>query len=403
MAGSAEHVQVAVVGGGQAGLAAAHELTALGLEPVVLERGRVGQTWRDRWDSFCLVTPNWSLRLPGHPYDGPDPDEFLPRDGIVDYLERYTQGLEVREGVDVERVDDLTLHTTAGEIKADAIVVATGAYQRPHRPAAAGTLPLSIRQLDLQDYRSEADLPGGRVLVVGSGQSGCQIAEELHEAGRDVVLACGKAPWLPRRIGDHDFVWWLVESGFLEAPVDSLPSPAAKLLSNPLATGHDGGHDLHLRTLRESGVTLTGHFLGADGHDARFAADLGDSVGWGDARYRELADLFRRTAQERGLGDPGLDEPPPFGEEGPERVDLRDFGAILFTSGFRPDYGSWLDWPGAFDSLGFPVHEDGESLTVPGVFFVGVHFLRKRKSALLMGVGEDAAVVAQRLAERLGT
>jgi putative flavoprotein involved in K+ transport len=389
-------VQVAVVGAGQAGLAVARELAGLGLEPVVLERGRVGQTWRDRWESFCLVTPNWSVQLPGGAYDGPDPDGYMTRDELVSYFERYAEDVPVREGVDVLGIEALTLRTTAGEITADAVVIATGAYQRAHRPVAAASIPSSLLQVDVEGYRSEGDLPPGRVLIVGSGQTGCQLAEELHQAGRDVVVACGKAPWLPRRIGGHDLVWWLRESGFLDVPVESLPSPSARLGANVLATGHGGGHDLHLRTLRDDGVTLTGRLLGTDGHDALFAADLRESVAWGDDRYRELAARFREH-----VGDPGLEEPPPFGEEGPERIDLRDFGTVLFTGGFRPDYSSWLDWPGAFDDLGFPIHEQGESVVRPGVFFVGVHFLRTRKSALLSGVGEDAAVVARRVAAAL--
>jgi putative flavoprotein involved in K+ transport len=392
-----EHVQVAVVGAGQAGLSVSRELSNLGLEPVVLERGRVGQTWRDRWDSFCLVTPNWSVQLPGGAYEGREPDGYMSRDELVAYFEGYAEDVTVRERVDVTGIDDLTLRTTDGDIEADAVVLATGAYQRPHRPAVAASLPGSLFQLDVEGYRSEADLPPGRVLIVGSGQTGCQIAEELHREGRDVVVACGKAPWLPRRIGGHDLVWWLRESGFLELPIESLPSPSARLNANVLATGHGGGHDLHLRTLRDDGIVLTGHFLGADGHDAVLAADLRESVSWGDDRYRDLADRFRQH-----VGDPGLDEPPPFGDEGPERIDLRDFGAVLFTSGFRPDYGAWLDWPGAFDELGFPIHENGESVVRPGIFFVGVHFLRKRKSSLLIGVGEDAAIVARGVAARLG-
>jgi putative flavoprotein involved in K+ transport len=398
-------VQVAVVGGGQAGLAVAHELTGLGSEPVVLERGRVGQTWRDRWESFRLVTPNWCTQLPGGTYDGPEPDAFMPRDEIVAYLERYADGVPVREGAEVQSVEgsagSFTLRTSTGDVRAEAVVLATGAYQRPHRPPVAASLPASVLQLDLEDYRSEQDLPPGRVLVVGSGQSGCQIAEELHEAGREVVVACGKAPWLPRRIDGRDLMWWGGESGFLDATVESLPSPAARLTANVLASGHRGGHDLHLRTLRDLGVTLTGHFLGADGHEALFADDLRESIAWGDDRYRDLAGLFRQLAEERGMPRPSMDEPEPFVDEGPERLDLRDVGAVIFTAGFRPDYVSWLDWPGAFDDLGFPIHEDGESVARPGVFFVGVHFLRKRKSALLMGVGEDAAIVARRVASRL--
>jgi putative flavoprotein involved in K+ transport len=400
-----EHVEVAVVGGGQAGLAVSHELGARGLASVVLERGQIGQSWRDRWESFCLVTPNDWLRLPGFVYEGPDPNAFLSRDEIVEHLERYREhvGVPVREGIDVRAIDaGFVIHTSGGDLRADAVVIATGAYQRPHRPPVAASLPANVDQLDVEGYRSERELPPGRVLIVGSGQSGCQIAEELHEAGRDVVLACGRAPWLPRRIAGRDLTWWALESGFFDASVDSLPVPSARLISNVLSSGHDGGHDLHLRTLRDAGVTLTGHLLGVDGHEARFAADLGESVAWGDDRYHQLAELFRSFAKEQGLDDPGLEEPPPFGGEGPERLDLRDVGVVIFASGFRPDYASWLPWPGAFDDLGFPIHVDGESVARPGIFFVGVHFLRKRKSALLVGVGEDAAVVADRVASRAG-
>ena len=270
-----EHVQVAVVGGGQAGLAVSHYLRARGLEPVVLERGRIGQSWRDRWESFCLVTPNALLRLPGFVYDGPEPDAFLAREEIVEHLERYRElgSVPVREGVDVRAIDAsnarFLLRTSSGDLRADAVVVATGAYQRPHRPPVAASLPPSVDQLDVEGYQTEQELPPGRVLIIGSGQSGCQIAEELHEAGRDVVLACGKAPWLPRRIADRDLTWWALESGFFDAGVDSLPSPSARLISNVLSSGHGGGHDLHLRTLHDTGVTLAGHFLGVDGHEWR--------------------------------------------------------------------------------------------------------------------------------------
>ena len=402
-----EHVEAAVIGGGQAGLAVSHELKGLGIEHVVLERGRVAQTWRDRWDSFCLVTPNWATQLPAYTYEGADPDGYMPRDEIVAFLERYAavSDLPVREGVDVRSVDSrngaFVLETTSADLSADGVVIATGAYQRPHRPEAAATLPSRLLQLDVEGYRSEDALPPGPVLVVGSGQSGCQIAEELHDAGRDVVLACGKAPWAPRRIDGRDLIWWAVETGFMDHTVESLPTPAARLAGNILTTGHGGGRDLHLRTLRESGVTLTGRFLGADGHVARFAPDLEESVAWGDERHDQFAGLVRTLAQERGLDGSGPDQPAPFEGEGPERVDLSGFGAVLFATGFRPDYGSWLGWPEAFDEHGFPIHEDGESTAVPGVYFVGVHFLRKRKSSLLVGIGEDAAIVARRVASRV--
>ncbi|MFY9581126.1 MAG: NAD(P)-binding domain-containing protein [Gaiellaceae bacterium] len=399
---------VVVVGAGQAGLAASHELTQAGVEHIVLERGRVGQTWRDRWDSFCLVTPNWSLQLPGHLYAGDDADGFMVRDDIVAYLERYSAsfGAPVREGVAVTSLHAQTdgaflLETSTGPIAAKSVVLSTGAYQRPHRPAGAAALPADLLQIDVEDYRNPAELPPGAVLVVGSGQSGCQIAEELREAGRDVFLACGRAGWAPRRLGEHDLFWWLQETGELDEAVQALPSPAARLLGNVQASGHGGGHDLHYRTLQQLGVTLLGHFLGADGHRARFAPDLGETVAWSDQRNGMLMDKIRKLADERGIGPLEILDPQPLDAESPQEVDLSGFGAVVFTSGFRPDYESWVRCPGAFDEFGFPVHEDCASTVAPGLYFVGVHYLRKRKSSLLIGVGEDAAIVARKIAGRV--
>jgi putative flavoprotein involved in K+ transport len=399
----AESVAVAIVGAGQAGLATSCELTRAGVEHVVLERGRIGQSWRDRWDSFCLVTPNWSVQLPDGHYDGPDPDGFMPRDELVRFFERYAAKVAapVRENVEVRSIESgdegLVVGTSSGELRADAVVLATGAYQQPYRPAAAATMPSELFQIDVDEYRNEVDLPGGGVLVVGSGQSGCQIAEELHEAGREVILACGRAPWAPRRLGGRDLVWWLVETGFLEATVDSLPAPEARLFANVLSTGHGGGRDLHLRTLQARGVTLAGHFLGASGGHVRFASDLSESVAWSDGRNRQLMELWRKLAAERGLYVT-IDDPAPFEANVPDEVGLSELGAVVYAGGFRPDYASWLPWPEAFDEHGFPIHEDGASTVVPGLYFVGVHFLRKRKSSLLIGVGEDAAIIASRIA-----
>jgi putative flavoprotein involved in K+ transport len=396
---------VVVVGAGQAGLAVSHELTQAGVAHVVLEKDKVAQTWRGRWDSFCLVTPNWSVQLPGRPYDREDPDGFMLRNELVGYFERYAEGFDapVQEGVEVTSLQPrpdggFVLETSAGGLVAHAVVLSTGAYQRPHRPAAAAALPASLLQIDGEDYRNPAQLPAGAVLVIGSGQSGCQIAEELHQAGRDVFLACGRAGWAPRRIGDRDLFWWLLEVGDLDDPLSSLASPAARLAANVQATGHDGGHDLHYRTLRTMGVTLLGHFLGAEGRHARFAPDLGASVAWGDERNAKFMDRIRTLAAERGLPPPEIPEPEPFSGEAPERLNLSDFGAVVFAGGFRPDYESWVHCSGAFDELGFPIHAEGASTVAPGLYFVGVHFLRKRKSSLLIGVGEDAANVARQIA-----
>jgi cation diffusion facilitator CzcD-associated flavoprotein CzcO len=403
-----ERVEVAVIGAGPAGLAAGRELLDAGVEHVVLERDRVGQTWRDRWDEFRLVTPNWATQLPGRPYDGPDPDGFMPRDEVVEYLERCAAdlGAAVREGVEVGSLEarpggGLTLRTSTGDMRADAVVVATGTYRRPHRPSAAAALPSGLLQLDVADYRNEGELPPGAVLVVGSGQSGCQLAEEVQDAGREVVLACGKAPWAPRRIDGRDLIWWAAEGGYLDATLESLPSPAARLVGNVLVTGHGGGRDLNLRTLRERGVTLAGHFIGATGRRARFAPDLGETAAWGDERYEQFMNLVRKVVAERGLDVAEPDPPAPFDPQAPEEVDLSGFGAVLFAGGFRPDYGALVPWSEAFDELGFPLQRDGESTVVPDLYYMGVHFMRKRQSATLVGMAEDAAVVTERIAAKL--
>jgi cation diffusion facilitator CzcD-associated flavoprotein CzcO len=305
-----ERVDVAIVGGGQAGLALSHQLTEARLEHVVLERGRIGQAWRDRWDTFCLVTPNWSVALPGGAYEGDDPDGFLLRDEIVAHLERYADSFRapIRHGVDVATVridrDGFVLDTSQGDLSARVVALATGAYQRPHRPPGIDDLPMNVELVDATEYRNEAKVPPGRVLIIGSGQTGCQLAEELHEAGRDVFLACGRTPWAPRRMGGRDIFWWALETGFMRQRVEALSDPAMRLVATVVTTGHDGGHDLHLRTLDAMGVTLTGHFSGVRNDVAQFADDLPEAMAWSDERASMLIDLIRETATQRNLPVP---------------------------------------------------------------------------------------------------
>lgn len=408
--GTPERFEVIVVGAGQAGLALSHELSGAGIEHVVLERGRVGETWRHHYDSFCLVTPNWTVRLPGQPYTGPDPDGFMVRDEIVRTLEKYAAGFAapLREGVFVTGVESrpdggFLVRTRAGDLTGRAVVLTTGTFQRPLRPEVAESLPAGLPRIDGQAYRNEGALPPGKVLVVGSAQSGAQIGEELCKAGRDVVLACGKATWVPRRLAGRDIVWWLDKVGFFDQTVESLPSPAARLAPNPTATGRDGGHDLHVRSLKAMGVTLAGHFLGVEDGKARFAPDLPESAAWGDQRYRELMALVQRAAKAQGIDLPPVDEPEPIVARGPEQLDISDFGVVIIAGGFRPGYRTWFRRPEAFDDLDFPLQREGASTVVPGLFFVGVHFQRARKSSLLFGVGEDAGIVSRHVGAFLAT
>ena len=398
-------VNVAIIGGGQAGLATSWYLSQAKVDHVVLESGRVAETWRSRrWDSFCLVTPNWTVQLPGAKYEGPEPDGFMSLAELVDHFQSYANSFDapVEENCAVTKLeaDDggFLLTLASGKIKARSVVVATGAFQRPHRPASAESLPNDVVQLFAEEYTHPAALPPGAVLVVGSGQTGCQLAEEIHQSGRKVFLACGRCVWVPRRLHGRDVVWWMIESGFMDRTPDKLPSPMARLLGNPQATGHDGGRDLNYRVLHAMGVELLGRFAGAEGSKLRFADDLAASVDFGDARLGDLLKFVETYCAANGTTPPTVEMPPPLRIKTRTELDIaRDgIGSIIWTSGYRPDYG-WVKFP-VVDEMGFPVQTDGRT-SVPGLYFMGVHWMRKGKSSILYGVGEDAGVVAQHIVE----
>jgi putative flavoprotein involved in K+ transport len=398
-------VDVAIIGGGQAGLSTSWYLKQAEVDHVVLEAGRVAETWRSRrWDSFCLVTPNWTVQLPGAKYSGSDPDGFMLLAELVDYFQSYANSFEapLEEDSTVTKLEasggEFLLTLASGAIKARSVVVATGAYQRPHRPAGAESIPDGVTQLFAEEYSNPAGLPPGAVLVVGSGQTGCQLAEELHQSGRRVFLACGRCVWVPRRLQGRDILWWMIESGFMDRTPDKLPSPLARLLGNPQATGHDGGRDLNFRVLHETGVELLGRYVGADGSTLHFADDLAASVDFGDARLGDFLKFVATYCAANGTTAPTVEMPPPLRIKTRTELDItRDgIGSVIWTSGYRPDYG-WVKFP-VVDEMGFPVQTDGRT-SVPGLYFMGVHWMRKGKSSILYGVGEDAEIVARQIVE----
>ena len=399
------NVDVAIVGAGQAGLATSWHLKQAGVDHVILEAGRVGETWRTRrWDSFCLVTPNWSVKLPGATYSGPDPDGFMTLAQLVNYFQSWADSFDapVEQNSPVASVDadgdEYQITLPSGKLKARRVVVASGAYQRAHRPAGSEGLSRDVHQILAEEYRNPNALPPGAVLVVGSGQTGCQLAEELNHAGRTTFLACGRCGWLPRRIGGRDTMWWALQSGFLDRTPDKLPSPAVRLLCNPSWSGHDGGKDLHLRTLHREGVELVGRFLGAEDGTLRFADDLAASADFGDARWADFRGFTDAYCARTGTSQPEYDIPPPLRIETRVELDVeRDgIGTVIWTTGFRPDYG-FVKLP-VFDDMGFPVQVDGQT-GARGIYFVGVHWMRKFKSPILCGVGEDAEIVARHIVE----
>ena len=409
-----EHVEVVIIGGGQAGLALSYYLTQQGRTHLVLERGRVGETWRSgRWDSFTLVTPNWMTQLPGFPYQGDDPDGFLPREDIVAYLEQYAASFnaQIQCGVQVTAVrqqpggDGYIVEAEERTFGARNVVLATGAYPKPKLPLLSTALPVDIRQMHTSEYRNPQALPSGAALVVGTGQSGCQIAEELHQSGRQVYLStssCGRAP---RRYRGKDSTWWLARLGFFDRTVDQLPSPAAKFACSPHVSGQQGGHDINLRQLAKEGIILLGHLQAGQGRQIILAPDLEENFAKADAFAAQITQGIDEYIKKTGMevaANRTTAEAPSNGATSTKpllTLDLQVAGisTIIWASGYKLDFG-WVHLP-VFDQTGYPVHRRGVT-AFPGLYFLGLHWLYKMKSALLYGVGEDAAFIASAIADR---
>ena len=403
-------IDVVVVGAGQAGLATSYHLAQRGIDHVVLDRGRVAEAWRTRrWDSFALNSPNWAFRLPGYDYDGPDPDAFMLRDELVARFTDYAQRIHapVEEGVEVAQVtrdeinDRYRLDTSSGTIDARAVVAATGPYQRRRRPE--NSLDADIEQLNTDEFRNSASLPNGGVLVVGSGQSGCQVAEDLRQAGRAVWLASGKCGWIPRRYRGKDNVEWRWDMGMFDDSVEKLGHDL-RLACPPIQTGVDDGRDMNLTTMRAQGISLTGRFLGATGRMVRLADDLNANATGSDQAaigIRKRIDAFI-TAQ--GFEAPASEpfEPASGFEGGPTTLDLPalDINTVIWATGFALDF-SWIDLD--LEQVdGYPAQTQGVSRH-PGLYFMGLQLMHTRKSGLIFGVGEDAAHISGVIAQQLGT
>lgn len=409
-------IDTIIIGAGQAGLATSHHLSRQGRAHLVLEQaGQAASSWRHgRWDSFTLVTPNWAFRLPGAEYDGPQPEEFMGRDEVVRRLEHYAAGMPVQYGMRVTSVrrharmqkltqaQAYTVETPDGHFEADNVVVATGLFQRPARHAVAQRLPSDLLQLHSSDYRNPAALPAGAVLVVGSSQSGAQIAEELRLSGRGVYLCVGSAGRAPRRYRGKDSSEWLDVLGLSERTVDRLPSPAAKFAANPHVVGKSGGGNLNLHQFARNGMVLLGRLTDAANGRIRLAPDLHVNLAKADAfeaHFTGMVDAY--------IAANCLDIPPqalPQLKDGyavrlREELDLREAGitTVIWAAGYAFDFGM-VKLP-VLDRDGYPVQQRGVT-AYPGLYFVGLPWLHKQKSGLLSGVGDDAAHVAAHIARR---
>lgn len=410
------HFDVVVIGAGQAGLSMSYVLKQAGIRHVVLEKNRLAHAWcAERWDSFCLVTPNWQCQLPGHPYAGDDPDGFMLKHEVVEYLEHYARSFQppLLEGVAVERVTGATashgqrstfeLRTSLGLLSADHVVVATGGYHDPFVPDASARLPASVVQIHSRDYTNPACLPDGDVLVVGTGQSGCQIAEDLLLAGRQVHLSVGNAPRCARRYRGKDVVAWLNLMGHYDLPVDQHPSKeAVRDKTNHYVTGRDGGRDIDLRDFARRGMRLYGSFRDVEGSLLRFAPDLRQNLDAADAVYESINRSIDAFIERHGIeAPPGARYAPPWTPPSdPPSLDLGQtpIASVVWAIGFRTRF-SWLEFP-IFDPRGLPQHARGVT-AVPGLFFLGLPWQYTWGSGRFCGVGRDAAYIGRQIAEAM--
>jgi putative flavoprotein involved in K+ transport len=407
-----EHFDTIVIGAGQAGLSIGYYLSKLGRQFVILEQAaNITPTWRGRWDSFTLVLPNWTYQLPDHGYDGDDPDGFMDRDELVTRLEQFTNSFkpEIRFGSQVIAVKNganggnFRVATEGSSYSAANVVVAAGTFQTPRIPQFSNNLAGDITQLHTSEYQNPESIPEGAVLVVGTGQSGCQIAEELYLSGRKVYLCVGGANRVPRRYRGKDIIYWLEKINFFDQTADSLSSSKERFNAHPFVTGKDGGRSLNLHQFAKDGVILLGHMKDAQGYQVQFVPDLKDNLQKVDQFVVELEQNIDKLIDEQSLA---ADEAPRreelmngYDAEVIEELDLKaeKINTIIWATGYKFDF-SWVDFP-IFDQDGYPIQNRGVS-EFPGLYFLGLHFLYKRRSGLLWGVGEDAAHVAKAIAAR---
>jgi putative flavoprotein involved in K+ transport len=402
-----------IIGAGHAGLAMSHCLSARGIEHVLLERGEVANSWKtERWDSLRLLTPNWQSRLPGFGYEGDDADGYRDMPETIAFIERYAQVIAapVHTHTQVTSVrtgnGGYAVTTSAGEWHCQTLVMATGACNIPHVPVQGQALPSSIRTLTPVQYRNPDELEDGGVLVVGASATGTQIALEIQRSGRPVTLAVGEHIRAPRIYRGRDIEWWMDAAGVLDERYDEVDdiNRARRVPSLQLA-GSDERRMVDLNSLTAAGVQLIGRFAGVNGGTAQFSGSLKNLCAMSDLKMNRLLDSIDLWASENGLDDEvgpperyaptEVDASPPLGM----RLDDGAIRTIIWATGFRPDY-SWLDVP-VLDRKG-RVRHDGGVVEAPGMYLMGMQFLRRRKSALIDGAGDDARDLSAHLAAYLG-
>ena len=396
-------VDTLIIGGGQCGLSVSYFLKQYNHDHLILEKAdQPAEVWRQRWDSFTLNTPNWMVTLPGAPYEGDQPDHFMTRDEIVAFFENYIKrfDLPIRYGIDVQALDScitgFQVSTNHGIYKAQNVVIATGFYQKPKFPACSHHISDQVQQIHSSDYQNPLSIPKGNVLVVGSSQSGAQIAEELNQAGRTVYLSVSSAGRVPRRYRGKDVTQWEEEIGYYKRTVNQLKSPMDRFGSSAHTTGKDGGHTINLHQFARDGIKLLGRVDSTEGETIILAPNLHHNLAKADqfeANFLKEVDQYIEMHQldipEETL--PMLTDG--FDVEEISELNLTDAGiqTIIWATGFSFDF-SWIHFP-VVDAMGCPVQWRGIS-RCPGLYFIGLPFLHTGISSLIAGAGPDAAYIA---------
>ena len=401
-----------MIGAGHAGLAMSRCLAERSIDHVVLERGEVANTWRnERWDSLRLLTPNWQSRLPGFSYSGSDPDGYRTVPEVIHLIEGYAKAIsapvETNTRVTSVRGNDAgyLVRTERGEWKCRTVVLASGACNLPDIPACASLVPRSIDCLTAQHYRNPAKLADGGVLVVGASASGTQIAHEIQRSGRQVFLSVGEHIRAPRLYRGKDIQWWMNAAGVQDERYDAVDDigRARRVPSLQLAGTVDRS-TLDLNALSDIGVTLVGRLAGIANGKAQFAGSLRNMCALSDLKMGRLLEAFDAWARDSGIDgsvEPAHRLPPTrVGDSPLLGMDLADgtIKTIIWATGYRPDY-SWLELP-VLDRKGM-VRHDGGVADLPGLYLMGLHFMRRRKSTLIDGAGDDARELSEHLAAYL--
>jgi putative flavoprotein involved in K+ transport len=405
---------VVVIGAGHAGLAMSRRLTERSIDHVVLERGEVANSWRtERWPSLRLLTPNWQTRLPGHRYEGAAPDDFMPVADVVELITSYAGHVEapVCTGTTVHsvRADDgaFRVATDQGVWRARAVVLATGACNLPIVPAVAADVPASMATLTPMTYRGPDDLPDGGVLVVGASATGCQLADEIHRSGRPVTLSVGEHVRVPRTYRGRDMFWWMEMAGVLDERHDEVDDiTRARHVPSPQLVGTPDRSTLDVNVLRERGVRIVGRLGRIAGGVAQFSGSLANVCALADLKMNRLLTRIDEWATASGV-DPEVAPPQRFEPTTVDRspmleLDLSsgEIRTILWATGYRPDY-SWLDIP-VLDRTGRLRHDGGVVSDAPGLYLLGMPFLRRRASTYIHGAGADTEELAEHLHRFLG-